>query len=268
MCPQGSHSSLLAHGLDLCRIPQFPAHRPWACLQNSEGPFPRSLLLKPTPGLHIGIAYVWAWGETKGRLFVARSREWRLDVQVGMALATSAMLLTALAGSEDGTRRGSLLRSSSASWQRGAPYWASLGSLFESPTLQNTSFLLLAPSWWPGHAQQISGKETQPKANLDHFFGVRVCLNLKRANTIVLEEQMMKVLQCYDKLLWSGLQLSWTWKTSLKAPGPLAEWENLNIYSFQTACAEYLLWARHFYRCFMPNHVRKALGTAVKEYII
>lgn len=22
------------------------------------------------------------------------------------------------------------------------------------------------------------------------------------------------------------------------------------------------------YRCFMPNHVRKALGTAVKEYII
>lgn len=46
---------------------------------------------------------------------MARSREWRLDVQVGMALATSAMLLTALAGSEDGTRRGSLLRSSSAS---------------------------------------------------------------------------------------------------------------------------------------------------------
>lgn len=29
-----------------------------------------------------------------------QGREWRLDVQVGMALATSAMLLTALAGSE------------------------------------------------------------------------------------------------------------------------------------------------------------------------
>lgn len=35
---------------------------------------------------------------------MARSREWSSGVQVGMALATSAMLLTALAGSEDGTK--------------------------------------------------------------------------------------------------------------------------------------------------------------------
>lgn len=173
MCPQGSHSSLLAHGLDLCRIPQFPAHGPWACFQNSAGGFPRSLLLKQTPGLCIGVAYVWPWVETKGRPFVARSCEWRLDVQVGMASAMCAMLLVALAGSEDGTRRGSL-HSSSGSRQHGVPYWASLGSLFESPTLQNTSFLLLAPSWLPGHPPQISGEETQPKANLDHCFGVKV----------------------------------------------------------------------------------------------
>lgn len=166
-------------------------------------------------------------------------------------------------------RKGGLcLHSSSGSRQHRAPYWASMGPLLESPTLQRTSFLLFAPHDYQDMLHKYQGRKLSQKLILIISSVWESISTLTELTRLSLKNRWWQVLQCYDKLLWSGLQLSWTWKTSLKSPGPLAEWENLNIYSFQAAFAEYLLWARHFYRCFMPNHVRKALGTAVKEYII
>ena len=191
-----------------------------------------------------------------------------VDVQVGMALATSAMLLTALAGSEDGTRRGSrciLVQGPNSVGLHTEPPWPPC----LSPQLYRTHLsYVLPPHDDQDMLHKYQGRKLSQKLILIISLVWESGSALTELTRLSLKNRWWQVLRRYDKLSWSGLQLSWTWKTSLKAPGPLAEWENLNIYSFQTACAEYLLWARHFYRCFMPNHVRKALGTAVKEYII
>lgn len=139
-------------------------------------------------------------------------------------------------------REGGLyLQSSSGSPQ------ASMGSFLEPTAPQNPSFFPCPSHDYKGMLHKYQGRRLSQKLNLIISLVWESVSTLAELTRLSLKKRWWQVLPMLWQAVVTRSAILMNLRNFAKGPRSSSRVRNLNTYSLQTAFAEYLLWARHFY---------------------